>query len=172
MGACGAGRKTTEETSQVRRPYPAWEGVAPRQGAPPHAGWCSTSACRRAAARRASVWRPRGAGAGGAAISPGLVPPRRAAPGGGSMRWSQERVALVRRSWRYAAGGWRVAGGRGTRGGVQPPPASTRGGRVRPGGGLPRRAHVVLGRSWGEDGGRCHQGAGPCQFQRPTRACT
>jgi hypothetical protein len=36
----------------------------------------------------------------------------------------------------------------------------------------PRRAPVVLGRSWGENGGRGPQGAGPYQVQRPTRACT
>ena len=101
-------------------------------------------------------------------IVAGGVAAIRAAPGWGRVRWSQERAVLVGRSWRDAVGGGRLRAPRRW----PPTPAPTRGGRGRPRGGLLRCDPVGLGRSWGEEGRREHQGKGPCQVQRPTRACT
>jgi len=49
LGACGARSKTAEDTARVRRLFPTWAGVAPRQKAPPYEGRGSPNAGRGAA---------------------------------------------------------------------------------------------------------------------------
>ena len=71
MGAKGAGGKTAEAPAQARRPSHPCEGVAPRQGAPPHAGRCASRACRLVAARRACL-HATGRKSTGRATRPGL----------------------------------------------------------------------------------------------------
>jgi hypothetical protein len=114
---------------------------------------------------RAPVWRPRTAGAGGAPLSSALASHLRPASGRGSAHAGRRRGWP---SWVAPGGTRRVAGGRGTRGGVPHHLEPPRGVRVRHGGGLPRRAHGVLGAI----GGGCLHGEAPYQSLRPTRACS
>ena len=176
LGAKGAGGNTAAVSSQAKRPSPSArasrqdrEPHPTRDGAPP--------ACAGAPQRGVCTSTPRAGRARGQATRPprhtlGWVagPPQpgvRVASPCRRSGWCHPRCGAWRRTsalhlgvamcagrrsgwpvWVAPSGTRWVAGGRGTRGSVQPNPAPTRGGRVRPGSGLPRRGHGVLGRSW------------------------